>query len=562
VAKPSTSSVSDADKRKSDMIFLEANRCHALGNEDAYYALLKRAYELNPDDHTTGYYYGFYDFLLSGGDSVRFTRNYDLMKRHVDNAPGDYYPASTFGAINDRMGRTDESLKVWSTLDSLYPNKLDTGLQYADALVKSGDSANVARAIDVYNRIELSQGKSIPLSTRKIRTYLFNSQDTAATFAEVKALLASSPTSPENNVFAGDVYSLLSKNDSALAYYNRACELDPSSGLAYYSRANFYKSIDDSVAYDREVFQALKMESLDLDTKLEIMTNYVRELYSDTLQQPRIRELFESLIEQHPHEVNVHDLYGSYLVAIQDYPAAAEQMGYSIDIDPSDEQKWCSYVNLYFHADDYNSAVDVATRGLGYHTSSADLTFLRGISFSQLKKYDEALADMEQSLVLADSGNVEFVCNVLGSEGDIYSNTGQKDKAEELYQQALALNPDYMLVLNNYAYMLAVEGRDLERAERMSYRTIQARPEDINSLDTYAWILFRQKRYTEALLYIKKALDLSPEPAYELYSHAGDIFFWNGEQDKAVEYWETALSLSPDDQLLKRKVTHKTYFFE
>jgi tetratricopeptide (TPR) repeat protein len=64
------------------------------------------------------------------------------------------------------------------------------------------------------------------------------------------------------------------------------------------------------------------------------------------------------------------------------------------------------------------------------------------------------------------------------------------------------------------------------------------------------------------LVYIKKALDLAESPAYELYSHAGDIFFWNGEQEKAVEYWKTALSLSPDDQLLKRKVTHKTYFFE
>jgi tetratricopeptide (TPR) repeat protein len=561
MAKPSTKGVSDADKRKADMIFLEANRCHALGNDDAYFALLKRANELNPDDHTTGYYYGYYALMLSTGDSVRFTENYNLMKRHFDMEPGDYYPSYTFGAINDHLGKTDESLKVWSTLDSLYPTKTEVTLHLADALFKSLDSANVARSVDVYNRIEQSQGKSIPLASRKIRTYLY-SQDTLAVISEVKALLDASPASTENNVFAGDIYSLFSENDSALAYYNRACALDPSSGLAYYSRANFYKSIGDSVAYDREVFQALKMESLDLDTKLEIMTNYVRELYSDTLQQPRIRELFESLIEQHPHEVSVHDLYNSYLIAVQDFPAAAEQMSYSVDIDPSDAQKWGTLVNLYMHADDYKSAVDAATRGLGYHTGSADLTFLRGVCRSQLKEYEDALADMELSLELADSGNVEFVSNVLGSEGDIYSNLGRKTEAEEHYQQALALNPDYMLVLNNYAYMLAVEGRDLERAERMSYRTIQARPEDINSLDTYAWILFREKKYTEALVYIKKALDLAESPAYELYSHAGDIFFWNGEQEKAVEYWKTALSLSPDDQLLKRKVTHKTYFFE
>lgn len=119
-----------------------------------------------------------------------------------------------------------------------------------------------------------------------------------------------------------------------------------------------------------------------------------------------------------------------------------------------------------------------------------------------------------------------------------------------------------MLALNNYAYLLAVEGRDLEHAERMSARTIQERPDDINSLDTYAWILFRQKKYTEALVYIQKALDLAKEPAEELYSHAGDIYFWNGDHEKAVEFWEQALRLAPDNDLLKRKVRHKTFFFE
>ena len=100
-------------------------------------------------------------------------------------------------------------------------------------------------------------------------------------------------------------------------------------------------------------------------------------------------------------------------------------------------------------------------------------------------------------------------------------------------------------------------GRDLDKAERMSYRTIQERPDDINSPDTYAWILFKQKKYTEALVYIQQALDLVKEPAEELYSHAGDIYFWNGEHEKAVELWQQALSIAPDNELLKRKVAHK-----
>ncbi len=141
-------------------------------------------------------------------------------------------------------------------------------------------------------------------------------------------------------MFAGNVFAMFSDNDSALTYFDKACDLDSTSGLAYYSRANFYKSIGDSVNYDKEVFRALSRESLELDAKLELLTGYIRELYDDPSQQGRIQELFATLLDQHPHEVDIHDLYCSYLIAIEDYAGAAEQLGYALDIDPSSEDRW------------------------------------------------------------------------------------------------------------------------------------------------------------------------------------------------------------------------------
>jgi tetratricopeptide (TPR) repeat protein len=44
--------------------------------------------------------------------------------------------------------------------------------------------------------------------------------------------------------------------------------------------------------------------------------------------------------------------------------------------------------------------------------------------------------------------------------------------------------------------------------------------------------------------------------------HAGDIYFWNQQPDKAVEFWKKALDLDPDNELLARKVKYKTYFHE
>ena len=45
----------------------------------------------------------------------------------------------------------------------------------------------------------------------------------------------------------------------------------------------------------------------------------------------------------------------------------------------------------------------------------------------------------------------------------------------------------------------------------MSRRTIEAEPDNANSLDTYAWILHLMGRDREALPYMEKAVRLDPK---------------------------------------------------
>jgi len=551
----------NSDELKADYIFMEALRQHAIDKEDAYYDLLSRAYQLDPSNSDVGFFLGYYTVMTSGDDSTMFKNGYDLMKRHFNEAPADFYSNFVYGSINDRLGSRDEALKVWTTLDSIYPHKMEISYKLAEALASSGDSSKIARAIGVYDRIEKTQGKNIPLTTSKIRAFL-SSQDTASIYKEVYSLLKSAPHSVENNVFAGNVFAMFSDNDSALTYFDKACDLDSTSGLAYYSRANFYKSIGDSVNYDKEVFRALSRESLELDAKLELLTGYIRELYDDPSQQGRIQELFATLLDQHPHEVDIHDLYCSYLIAIEDYAGAAEQLGYALDIDPSSEDRWRTLLSLYMQADDYAKSAEKGETALRYHPSSAMIHLMLVTDYNLMKEYDKALSNLNKSMELTDSVDYEAVSQIMSSMGDVYYAKGDRDSAFVYYDKAISIDPDNLLALNNCAYYLAVEGRDLDKAEEMSARTIKERPDDATSLDTYAWVMFRKKNYTEAMAYIDKAIANSEDPSEELYHHAGDIYFMNGEPQKALEFWEKALALDPDNELLQRKVKHKTYFYE
>lgn len=179
-----------------------------------------------------------------------------------------------------------------------------------------------------------------------------------------------------------------------------------------------------------------------------------------------------------------------------------------------------------------------------------------------MKNYDEALSAFNTALEKIDPADFEQQSQINSAIGDLFYSKEETDSAFIYYDKAIAIDPDNLLALNNCAYYLAVEGRDLDRAETMSARTIREKPEDATSLDTYAWIMFKKKNYVEAQAYIEKAIANTEELSEELCHHAGDIYFMNGDPKKAVEYWEKALDFEPDNELLKRKVKHKTYFYE
>ncbi|MBD5225687.1 MAG: tetratricopeptide repeat protein [Bacteroidales bacterium] len=551
-----------ADKRKSDYIFMEAQRQNSLGNDGEYFELLQRAVELDSTDTQPGMTLGYYYMALGQGDTALAMKGYDLMRRHFNSNPSDYYGAIFYGMVNNQLGNRGESVRVWHTLDSLNPHKPNVTMKYAEALQGVRDSASLRRSIDVLNRLERAEGVDIGLTSNKVRALMIL-RDTTATLAEVSNLLTATGNNPNSSLYAGDVMMAIGRPDSAIALYNRACEIDPTNGLAYYKRAEFYREQGDSIGFDREVFEAVRQEGLDPEVKIEIFSSYIRQLYADTLQQPRIQGLFDTLLIQHPHEAQIRDLYSSYLVAIKDFKGAAEQQEYALDTDPSNTDRWRSAVSLYATAEDYDKALETAGRALKYTPDDPALMFYRANMLAMLDRSDEALSSYSETLDATPVENHELRSAVLCSMGDTYYKTGAIDSAFVYYDRALEENPDNLLALNNCAYFMAEEGIDLDKAEKMSAICVRQQPDNDTALDTYAWIFFKKKEYNNAKDFIDRAIELEgDDPQADVLHHAGDIYYMNGDHQKALLFWEEALKLDPDNLLLQKKVKNKTHFYE
>ena len=73
--------------------------------------------------------------------------------------------------------------------------------------------------------------------------------------------------------------------------------------------------------------------------------------------------------------------------------------------------------------------------------------------------------------------------------GDILQQKGNTNEAYAAYDSCLQWKDDNIGCLNNYAYYLSLENKNLSKAEQMSYKTVKAEPKNSTYLDTYAWIL-------------------------------------------------------------------------
>ena len=110
-------------------------------------------------------------------------------------------------------------------------------------------------------------------------------------------------------------------------------------------------------------------------------------------------------------------------------------------------------------------------------------------------------------------------------------------------------------MLNNYAYFLSLEERDLEKALAMASRATALTDNNPTYLDTHAWVLFKLGRVDEARKIMQQAVALDAQESAALLVHYGDILKALGENFMAEIYWRKALEKGYDAGRIERRIT-------
>lgn len=569
--------------RKGDIA--EAN-----GKADEAYDYFKKAYEIDTTFSPAAFKYGSMRMMIAHDTLGTLEHNLAslrLMRKLIDEYPADYQSGMLYAQFASILDTFPESIRVMEILEKYHPKESVLQIYKANAYGEMGMADSAINAIRKYERLE---GMSFESSLRKLRYHLLDN-DTVGAIAEVDQLIATNPGDANYITYKAKVFELLNMPDSAFTYLNKAMEMAPDNGLTKTELAAYYAQRGDSATYDRLIGEALLSDNLDLTTKTQILAEYLQRMVDDKADLARSDQIMTKLTDQYPHEPEVLFISAKYAAAKRDFTEALRLIDYAIKLDGQNPEYISPKMMYLFYSDKPGEAMQVYEEARSEGKPLDDISTRIYLSSAQeLKRNDIAIATLDSliktlapDLSVADTVidlsklrnnslyELYLISQHFQSAGDIYFNMDNLPETFRCYEDALAIFPDNDLALNNYAYFLIEKGGYLpgtpqfEKAKEMSRKTV----ENLESggvpstyLDTYAWILFKEKNYEEAEKYQRLAVEAAGPDAddVDLFSHFGDILFMNGKTDEAIPQWEKALKIEPDNQLLKKKVTHKTYF--
>ena len=130
-----------------------------------------------------------------------------------------------------------------------------------------------------------------------------------------------------------------------------------------------------------------------------------------------------------------------------------------------------------------------------------------------------------------------------------HEHLDQLDEAEADLRRLVAINPQDANALNALGYTLADRTERFEEALGYIRRALEIEPETPAIVDSLGWVMYRMGNASEALVQLRKAFELQPDP--EVAAHLGEVLWHSGQREQARAIWQRGLDLDPENVVLK-----------
>lgn len=415
-------------------------------------------------------------------------------------------------------------------------------------------------------RLAIRKAPKLLLGYQVAVQVLFKRKDTK----EALRLLDQAAREPEvDSVFLADLAGLLGgaqllkdlKPEEAVprmkAVLHRASQLKPEDPAVLRKMAETYRAIGELQRATELLGELIRKLPSQAPMLRPALREELFQLYLRTGDRKGAAEQLKALLQDNPTNPQLNFLLGGMAAEDKDFKVAEGYLEKAILFNQELEPAYYELAAVRLSLREPERALEILIRARDRFRPGFVMEYYTAMANMALKRYEEAVNRLTSAELLAKNSEPDRLTAMFYFQvGAAHERAGHLPEAERALNHALELAPDDTETLNYLGYMWADKGIRLDEAKALIERALKQEPKNAAFLDSLAWVLFRQRKYDEALVQMDAAFANLKEPDATIYDHYGDILAALNRMDEARKAWAKSLELEANDEV-RRKLEGK-----
>ena len=523
-------------QRRADALanFVEAARLEEAGELDAALAVYQKVLTVDPGEVELASRVA--SLLVRQED---FPRAIDVLKDAIKEKPQEVGPYLQLAFIYAKfLQKPVQALNYANQAIALDPKNIDAYQRVYEIELANGDGRKALAALDRALKVDTDDASFWVRLGKLYATIFFK---------------ANQPPKPDELQRVNDVF-------------HRAAQTAGEDPAILKDVADFFAASEQINEAIPLYLKVLELEPEDSNAREKLATSFLV-----TNQRAKAVEMLREIIAQHPERFQAYDLLAQLLddegrtlqranqieAAKAEFAKAAAAYEQSLLIKPDRPQNYLRVAELFIGPLKQSERAErILSEGRARYPRVPEFTYLLAIAQREAKRTQQAVMTFEEALNEAEAnGSSMLSARFYFDYGAAAEQAQLYDKAADLFRQAIALDPENAAEVYNYlGFMWAEHNMHLDEAEEMIQKALALDPENGAYLDSLGWVKYRKGQFDEALKHLLHAAQKLAKDDPVVFDHIGDTYEKLGRALQAVEYWEKAIALAPENKAIADKI--------
>jgi len=443
--------------------------------------------------------------------------------------------------------------KAAMLLEELIKKDLQNTALYDQAVDNWVKANKIKKAIALLNKLEYNIGLDPQILLQKAALFEMKKDDKTA----LSLLLLANKQFPGEPIILNtllDFYMSRGNDSEGILVLKELLNADPSDAYALILLAEIQYSngeINEALANFKK---AIKEEGLTIDQRMDILIRLQKEKDINLIE---LSDLIDFMVNAYPKEAKAHAIKGDHYFKLKQPLIAIESYKDAVNCDPNLYQIWTQIISLEYENEQWDSLFVDSEKSLTYFPTQPLVYFFCGVAANKLLLFNKAMEHL--------SSGLDFLVNDVSLEAEINSQLGisyfglkQNELGFQKFEKSLQLAPRNNIMIQTFAIQLARNQIDFPKANKLVDNLLLLDSGDAKSLSFKGRVLFYEKKYSEALDTLLRALKLLENDSV-INDYLGDTYYFLGQISKASDFWLKAKLLGSKNNYLERKINTKTY---